>query len=87
MEVLLAKDASEAQEWIVENDVLLDEVEPDEAMGDEEFLQNRRSSRLRELDEEEFVSEDEEELNEDVEYESDEVNINEQIGATLEEED
>nr|KAJ0214155.1 hypothetical protein LSAT_V11C400201400 [Lactuca sativa] len=69
MEVLLAKDASEAQEWIVENDVLLDEVEPDEAMGDEEFLQNRRSSRLRELDEEEFVSEDEEELNEDVEYE------------------
>nr|KAJ0205899.1 hypothetical protein LSAT_V11C500264210 [Lactuca sativa] len=87
MEVLLAKDASEAQEWIVENDVLLDEVEPDEAMGDEEFLQNRRSSRLRELDEEEFVSEDEEELNEDVEYESDGVNINEQIGATLEEED
>ncbi|KAL7582695.1 uncharacterized protein LOC128128963 [Lactuca sativa] len=71
MEVLLAKDA----------------IEPDEAMGDEEFLQNRRSSRLRELDEEEFVSEDEEELNEDVEYESDGVNINEQIGATLEEED
>ncbi|CAI9267481.1 unnamed protein product [Lactuca saligna] len=87
MEVLLAKDASEAQEWIVENDVLLDEGEPDEAIGDEEFLQNRRSSRLRELDEEEFVSDDEEELNEDVEYESDGVNINEQIGATLEEED
>ncbi|KAL7604363.1 hypothetical protein Lser_V15G18311 [Lactuca serriola] len=86
MEVLLAKDASEAQEWIVENDVLLDEVEPDEAMGDE-FFQNRRSSRLRELDVEEFVSEDEEELNEDVEYESDGVNINKQIGATLEEED
>ncbi|CAH1443070.1 unnamed protein product [Lactuca virosa] len=87
MEVLSAKDESEAQEWIVENDVLLDEVEPDEAMGDEEFLQNRRSSRLRELDEEELVSEDEEELNEDVEYESDGVNINDQMGATLEEED
>ncbi|CAH1415360.1 unnamed protein product [Lactuca virosa] len=87
IEVLLAKYASEAQEWIVENDVLLDEVQPDEAIGDEEFLQNRRSSRLRELDEEEFVSEDEEELNEDVEYESDGVNINEKIGATLEKED
>nr|KAJ0205881.1 hypothetical protein LSAT_V11C500298160 [Lactuca sativa] len=87
MEVLLAKDTSEAQEWIVENDVLLDEVEPDEAVGDEEILQNRRSSRLRKLDEEEFMLEDEEELYEDVEYELDGVNINEQIGATLKEED
>ncbi|KAD5317918.1 hypothetical protein E3N88_17864 [Mikania micrantha] len=83
MEVLLANEASEAQDWIVESDI--EEFES-EVMGDNESLENRRRSRLRELDEEEFVSEDEEEFNNEVEYESNRVNINKQCGDVMEEE-
>jgi len=80
-EVLLATDASEAQEWIVD----VDEVEPgltwetvSEAMGADEVLRPRRSARSRELFEEDFSSESEEEA--EVEYESDGVQIIEQYG-------
>jgi hypothetical protein len=86
-EVLLAPDASEARDWI--DDV--DEVEPglpwetvSEAMGANEVLRPRRSARSRELFEDDFLSEseEEEEGNEEleVEYESDGVQIIEQYG-------
>ncbi|KAL8238900.1 hypothetical protein R6Q59_015467 [Mikania micrantha] len=91
MEVLLANDASEAQDWIVESDI--EEFEyglpskvASEVMSDNESLENRRRSSLRELDEEEFAYKDEEEFNNEVEYESDGVNINEQCGDIMEEE-
>ncbi|KAJ0744735.1 putative HAT dimerization domain, ribonuclease H-like superfamily [Helianthus annuus] len=85
MEVLLANDASEAQDWIVEGDVEEAQPEvPSAASINGESLENRRSSRLRELEEEDFVSENEEELSDEVEYESDGVNINEQYGDPLE---
>ncbi|KAJ9564612.1 hypothetical protein OSB04_000578 [Centaurea solstitialis] len=87
-EVLLAPDASEAQDWIVDD---VDEVEPglpwetvSEAIGADDVLRPRRSARARELSEEEFSSESEEEdeANEEmeVEYESDGVEIIEQYG-------
>ncbi|KAK9047863.1 hypothetical protein SSX86_033175 [Deinandra increscens subsp. villosa] len=83
MELLLASDAKEAQDWIVEDEL---EPEPNEAEGDDdEPLEDRRSARLREL-EEDFVSE-EEELNDTVEYESNGVNINEQDGAHMVDDD
>lgn len=86
LEVLLANDAtaSEAQDWIVESEEAQDSEKASEAMGDDESLENRRSSRLRELDEDEFVSEDDDELEDEVEYESDGVNINEENGDSLE---
>ncbi|KAL5834474.1 hypothetical protein ACOSQ4_013971 [Xanthoceras sorbifolium] len=85
VDVLLAMDAeaTNAQEWIVEG-CGNDEVEPgtgltwqlvDEAIGANVILQPRRSSRVtqeRELHEDDFISEDEEEVeNVDVEFESD----------------
>ncbi|KAJ9567018.1 hypothetical protein OSB04_002984 [Centaurea solstitialis] len=81
-------DASEAQDWIVDD---VDEVEPglpwetvSEAIGADDVLRPRRSARVRELFEEEFSSESEEEdeANEEmeVEYESDGVEIIEQYG-------
>lgn len=82
LDVLLAKDASKAQSWIVECDD--DEVEPGsdltwemvgEATGADEMLEPRRSARnvvTRELHEEDFVSDDDSEEEEnDEEYESD----------------
>jgi len=86
-EVLLATDAGEAQDWIVDGD----EVEPgltwetvSEAMGADEVLRPRRSARSRELFEEDFSSESEEkeETNKEVEveYESDGLQIIEQYG-------
>ena len=84
--MLLATDAGEAQDWIVDGD----EVEPgltwetvSEAMGADEVLRPRRSARSRELFEEDFSSEsEEEETNEEVEveYESDGLQIIEQYG-------
>ncbi|KAJ9553011.1 hypothetical protein OSB04_017056 [Centaurea solstitialis] len=90
-EVLLAPDASEAQDWIVDDVDDVDEVEPglpwetvSEAIGADDVLRSRRSARARELSEEEFSSESEEEdeANEEmeVEYESDGVEIIEQYG-------
>ena len=75
VEVLLANDADAAQDWIVED---ADEVEPGlpwdmvaEATGADEYLTPRRSDRSsRELFDEEFESENEDEEVK-VEYESD----------------
>ena len=84
-EVLLAPDASEARDWIAD----VDEVESglpwetvSEAIGADEVLRPRRSARSRELFEDDFLSESEEEGNEEleVEYESDGVQIIEQYG-------
>jgi hypothetical protein len=80
-DVLLGDDASTAQDWIVEGAYVDDEVDPvvglndtiiDEAMG----MEPRRSKRVRELHEvEEFVSDNESEhdvdLEENIEFESD----------------
>ncbi|PWA51518.1 hypothetical protein CTI12_AA428140 [Artemisia annua] len=88
-EVLLAQEASEAQEWIVEGDVYQDVSEsgpPRETgrddMGADELLRTRTSTRShsRELYEEEFESESEVEVDEEIEYESDGVEIIEQYG-------
>lgn len=60
-EMLLADDASEAQEWIVEGESLSYDV-IGEAMGVNEFLAPRRSGRpTRQLFDEDFESENEEE--------------------------
>lgn len=89
VDVLLARDASNAQGWIVDGG---DDDEVDhgtgltwevvgEASGADEMLQPRRSSRLmRELHEDDFESEeDEEEINE-VDFESDEDHVMEEYG-------
>ncbi|PWA81736.1 hypothetical protein CTI12_AA184470 [Artemisia annua] len=70
-EVLLADDASSAQEWIVENDEVANDV--DLAKGADEELGPRTSARLREreLYEDNFESESEDDVDEEVEYESD----------------
>nr|GEW86730.1 zinc finger, BED-type [Tanacetum cinerariifolium] len=71
-EVLLAQEAGEAQEWIVEGKVCEDGVEgglPRETVSDD--MGTRTSARLRELYEEEFKSEGEVEVDEEIEYESD----------------
>ncbi|GJU62679.1 reverse transcriptase domain-containing protein [Tanacetum coccineum] len=80
-EVLLAQEAGEAQEWIVEGEVYEDGVEaglPRETVSDD--IGTRTSARLRELYEEEFESEGEVEVDEEIEYESDGVQIIEQYG-------
>jgi hypothetical protein len=83
-DVLRASEATHAQGWIVEGGDV-DEEDPisgltwemiGEATGDDEVLQPRRSTRnvgVRELHEEDFLSEDdpEEEVDEDFEFESD----------------
>nr|GEX07376.1 hypothetical protein [Tanacetum cinerariifolium] len=71
-EVLLAQEEGEAQEWIVEGEMCEDRVEaglPRETVSDD--MGTRTSSRLRELYEEEFESEGEVEVDEEIEYESD----------------
>ncbi|KAI8522344.1 hypothetical protein RHMOL_RhmolUnG0001900 [Rhododendron molle] len=93
-DVLLASEATNAQGWIVEGGD--EEVEPGsgltwdmvgEAMGVDEVLQPRRSGRnVRELDEDEFVSEDDnEEEDEDYEFESDGEQVLEGYGEEEEE--
>ncbi|XP_042456357.1 uncharacterized protein LOC122040933 [Zingiber officinale] len=88
IEVLLASDASSAQDWIV--DGADDEVEHDtgmtwkvvsDAMGAYEALRPRRSSRLREFDEDDFQSESEEEVSVyEFDFESDEEHVIEEYG-------
>jgi hypothetical protein len=77
-DVLISPEATHAQGWLVNGgDEDDEEVEPGsvvgEAMGSDEALQNRRSTRnVRELHEEDFESEDdEEEDNEEVDFDSD----------------
>ena len=61
-----------------------DQVEPELPVGDEigvdEVVRTRTSARLRELYDEEFESESDVEVDEDIEYESDGVEIIEQYG-------
>ena len=93
-DVLLASEATNAQGWIVEGGD--EEVEPGsgltwdmvgEAMGVDEVLQPRRSGRnVRELDEDEFVLEDDNEgEDEDYEFESDGEQVLEGYGEEEEE--
>ena len=75
-DVLLGEDASMAQDWICEG-AYVDAAEEVDAMGASEFVELRRSARVRELHEvEEFVSDGEESdhglVNEDdIDFESD----------------
>ncbi|KAK9053556.1 hypothetical protein SSX86_024630 [Deinandra increscens subsp. villosa] len=94
IEVLRASEATEAQDWIVEGHegtTIIDESggpTPSQTVSeaiDAESLENRRGARPRELDEEDFVSENEEELNVEVQYESDGDRINEEYGDAMEE--
>ena len=95
LDVLLSKDSSKAQGWIVEDgddgdDE--DEVEPGsgltwkmvgEASGADEMLEPRKSTRTvqyRELEEEDFDS-DEEPKENDIDFESDEENVLERYGG------
>ncbi|XP_019178097.1 PREDICTED: uncharacterized protein LOC109173320 [Ipomoea nil] len=74
VELLLANDASFAQDWIVDNvEVEVEDgVEFDEEL--DEALRLRRSCRLRELEEDNFESETEEEVDV-VEFEDDENHV------------
>ncbi|CAH1416923.1 unnamed protein product [Lactuca virosa] len=79
MEVLLANDSHTAQEWIVDcGDCDEDEVGiVGDGQGTDELGQ---SSRTRELLDEDFASGSEEEVFEEVDYESDGVHIMEECG-------
>ncbi|GAB2270582.1 hypothetical protein Dimus_005467 [Dionaea muscipula] len=93
--LLLASEATNAQEWIVEGGD--EEVKlgsgltwktVGEAMGVEEILQPRRSARnvgVRELNEEDFVSDEGEQVEEDFDFESDEDRVLEGYGEEEEE--
>ncbi|CAI9278330.1 unnamed protein product [Lactuca saligna] len=79
MEVLLANDSISAQEWIVD----VDEVDPktvNEDLGTDDNQAPRESPRTRELSDEDFESECEEQVFEEDEYESDGVQIMEVCG-------
>ncbi|XP_052622567.1 uncharacterized protein LOC111885780 [Lactuca sativa] len=79
MEVLLANDSISAQEWIVD----VDEVDPkmvNEDLGTDDNQAPRESPRTRELSDEDFESECEEQVLEEDEYESDGVQIMEVCG-------
>ena len=80
-ELLLEEDASEAQEWIVDGDDAHWKAVSD-ALGVDDELRPRTSARRkeRELFDDDFVSESEEEVDEEVEYESDDDQIKEQYG-------
>ncbi|KAJ0680263.1 putative transcription factor/ chromatin remodeling BED-type(Zn) family [Helianthus annuus] len=84
-EVLKGEDASEAKEWI-EDDGEEEEVESgvNVAAGVDEVSSNRTSARkpakARQLYDEEFESEKEDEVDEEIEYESDGVEIIEHYG-------
>ncbi|XP_075506542.1 uncharacterized protein LOC142543269 isoform X2 [Primulina tabacum] len=89
VDVLLQKDASNAQGWIVDGGEE-NEVEPgsgitwqlvDEATGADENLQPRRSSRVRELHDANFESEEEDDdQNDDIDFVSDEEQVVEHFG-------
>ncbi|XP_023741997.1 uncharacterized protein LOC111890071 [Lactuca sativa] len=87
LEVLLANDSHSAQEWIVDgDDVDGDEVDPEPVMEtiDEALKTNDnqvpcKSSTTRELYDEDFESENEEQVFEEDEYESDGVKIVEEL--------
>ncbi|XP_052204482.1 uncharacterized protein LOC127809605 [Diospyros lotus] len=90
IDVLLASDGNNAQGWIVEGGDD-EEIDPGtgltwemvgEVSGADEMLQPRRSSRMRELHEDDFQSEeeeDEQELNE-FDFESDDDHVLEEYG-------
>lgn len=89
VDVLLARDASNAQGWIVDGGDD-DEADPGtgltwevvgEASGADEMLQPRRSCRVsRELHEDDFESEEEEEDEQEIDFESDEDRVLEEYG-------
>ncbi|CAH1427290.1 unnamed protein product [Lactuca virosa] len=87
LEVLLANDSHSAQEWIIDgDDGDGDEVDPESVMEaiDEALKTNdnqvpRKSSTTRELYDEDFESENEEQVFEEDEYESDGVKIVEEL--------
>ncbi|KAJ0940409.1 hypothetical protein HanRHA438_Chr02g0083041 [Helianthus annuus] len=87
-EVLKPEDASEAKEWIEDNEEE-EEVESgvNEAAGVEEVSSNRTSARkpakARQLYDEEFESKKEDEVDEEIEYESDGVKIIEHYGMMI----
>ncbi|CAH1419480.1 unnamed protein product [Lactuca virosa] len=84
MEVLLANHSFSAQEWIVDcDDCDVDEVDPktvDEALATDVSQAPRESPRTRELLDEDFESESEEQVLEEDKYESDVVQIMEVCG-------
>ncbi|CAH1443704.1 unnamed protein product [Lactuca virosa] len=87
LEVLLANDSHSAQEWIIDgDDGDGDEVDPesvmeaiDEALETNDNQVPRKSSTTRELYDEDFKSENEEQVFEEDEYESDGVKIVEEL--------
>ncbi|CAH1431958.1 unnamed protein product [Lactuca virosa] len=87
LEVLLANDSHSAQEWIIDgDDGDGDEVDPesvmeaiDEALATNDNQVPRKSSTTRELYDEDFESENEEQVFEEDEYESDGVKIVEEL--------
>ena len=81
-ELLLGEDASEAQEWIVDDDDDAHWEAVSDALGVEDELRPRTSARrkARDLCEDDFVSGSEEEIDEEVDYESDDAQIKEQYG-------
>nr|KAJ0214895.1 hypothetical protein LSAT_V11C300151660 [Lactuca sativa] len=84
MEVLLSNHSLSAQEWIVDcDDCDVDEVDPktvDEALETDVSQAPRESPKTRELFDEDFESESEEQVLEEDKYESDEVQIMEVCG-------
>ncbi|CAH1417090.1 unnamed protein product [Lactuca virosa] len=84
MEVLLSNHSLFAQEWIVDcDDCDVDEVDPktvDEALETNVSQAPRESPKTRELFDEDFESESEEQVLEEDEYESDGVQIMEVCG-------
>nr|GEU81763.1 hypothetical protein [Tanacetum cinerariifolium] len=80
-EILIGEDASEVQEWIVDGDDAHWEAVGD-ALGVEDELRPQTSARRkeRELFEDDFVSESEVEVDEEVDYESDGAQVMEQYG-------
>ena len=88
VDVLLASDASNAQGWIVEGGDD-EEIEPGtgltwevvgEASGANEMLQPRKSSKMRELHENDFQSEEEEQELNEFDFESDQDHVLEEYG-------
>ncbi|XP_038713414.1 uncharacterized protein LOC120007286 [Tripterygium wilfordii] len=81
-DVLQADDCSKAQHWLVDGVDDESDIDPvigatrevvDQAVGADEILQPRRSTRnVREIDEEEFVSEESSEEDDECDFESDE---------------
>ena len=79
IDVILASDATQAQGWIIEGGDDDQEVEAiDEASEASEAMQPRRSTRVRDLYEDDFSSDSEENVKEgedDIEFESDQEEV------------